>query len=142
MGNDDWDDFDDEEYSPIESRVSDLESKASDLESTTDDLESKTDEHETDINEIKSRLNSLAKSFAEWANESPNLLSWLLGKLWVIGTALSVVVSWERNHSILWGVLHGVLSWMYILYLFFPWDWLALLGALILKWLSGGFAKG
>jgi hypothetical protein len=33
-----------------------------------------------------------------------------------LGAALAVVLSWSRNGSILWAVLHGVCSWGYVLY--------------------------
>jgi hypothetical protein len=35
-----------------------------------------------------------------------------------IGTSLSVVISWEMNHSIFWGTIHGALSWFYVVYYF------------------------
>lgn len=33
-----------------------------------------------------------------------------------LGAAIAVVCSWERNRSILWAVLAGVLSWIYVIY--------------------------
>ena len=33
-----------------------------------------------------------------------------------LGTVIAVVVSWHRNRSILWAILHGVLSWLYVIY--------------------------
>jgi predicted MFS family arabinose efflux permease len=33
-----------------------------------------------------------------------------------LGTALAVVCSWTRNRSILWGILHGAFSWLYVIY--------------------------
>lgn len=33
-----------------------------------------------------------------------------------IGSALAIVCSWQRNRSILWGILAGVLSWIYVIY--------------------------
>jgi hypothetical protein len=32
------------------------------------------------------------------------------------GTALAITVSWSVNHSLLWAVIHGFLSWFYVLY--------------------------
>lgn len=34
-----------------------------------------------------------------------------------LGTTLAVVCSWQRNRSILWAILHGIFSWLYVLYL-------------------------
>lgn len=33
-----------------------------------------------------------------------------------LGAALAVVCSWQRNRSILWAILAGVLSWFYVIY--------------------------
>ena len=33
-----------------------------------------------------------------------------------LGSALAIVCSWERNRSILWAILAGVLSWFYVIY--------------------------
>lgn len=33
-----------------------------------------------------------------------------------LGSVLAVVCSWQRNRSILWALLAGVLSWLYVIY--------------------------
>ncbi|MDX1317933.1 hypothetical protein [Bizionia paragorgiae] len=33
-----------------------------------------------------------------------------------LGSVLAVVVSWERNKSVLLAFLHGIFSWLYVLY--------------------------
>ena len=33
-----------------------------------------------------------------------------------LGSVIAVVCSWQRNRSILWAILAGVLSWLYVLY--------------------------
>ena len=33
-----------------------------------------------------------------------------------LGTAIAVAISWSLNKSILWAILHGVLSWIYVIY--------------------------
>lgn len=33
-----------------------------------------------------------------------------------LGSAIAVVCSWERNRSILWAILAGILSWFYVVY--------------------------
>lgn len=33
-----------------------------------------------------------------------------------LGAAIAVVCSWQRNRSILWAILAGVLSWLYVIY--------------------------
>ena len=32
------------------------------------------------------------------------------------GVALAIAISWSANKSILWAILHGVLSWFYVIY--------------------------
>jgi hypothetical protein len=33
-----------------------------------------------------------------------------------MGSTLAIVISWSEHHSILWAILHGFLSWFYVLY--------------------------
>ena len=33
-----------------------------------------------------------------------------------LGSVIAVVCSWQRNRSILWAILAGILSWFYVLY--------------------------
>jgi hypothetical protein len=33
-----------------------------------------------------------------------------------LGSALAIVLSWHRNKSILLAILHGILSWFYVIY--------------------------
>ena len=33
-----------------------------------------------------------------------------------IGTIIAIVVSWSRNKSILWAIIHGILGWLYVVY--------------------------
>ncbi|MBL8988712.1 MAG: hypothetical protein SFV24_10065 [Gemmatimonadales bacterium] len=32
------------------------------------------------------------------------------------GTALAIAISWSANHSILWAIIHGLFSWVYVIY--------------------------
>ena len=32
------------------------------------------------------------------------------------GTALAIAISWSMNKSVLWAILHGLLSWIYVIY--------------------------
>jgi len=32
------------------------------------------------------------------------------------GSALAIAMSWSANKSILWAIIHGVLSWLYVVY--------------------------
>jgi hypothetical protein len=33
-----------------------------------------------------------------------------------LGSAIAVVCSWQRNRSILWAILAGFFSWIYVIY--------------------------
>ena len=33
-----------------------------------------------------------------------------------LGSIIAVVVSWERNKSVLFSVIHGIFGWLYVLY--------------------------
>jgi cell division protein FtsW (lipid II flippase) len=37
----------------------------------------------------------------------------------IFGSMIAVVCSWERNRSILWAIIAGILSWLYVIYFFF-----------------------
>lgn len=32
------------------------------------------------------------------------------------GSVIAGITSWERNKSVLWAVIHGILSWLYVIY--------------------------
>ncbi len=34
-----------------------------------------------------------------------------------LGTVLAVVLSWSKNQSILLAIGHGILSWLYVIYI-------------------------
>lgn len=33
-----------------------------------------------------------------------------------LGSAIAIVCSWQRNRSILWAILAGIFSWIYVIY--------------------------
>ena len=33
-----------------------------------------------------------------------------------MGSGLAMILSWSINHSILWAILHGICSWLYVIY--------------------------
>ena len=32
------------------------------------------------------------------------------------GSALAIAISWTTHHSILWAIVHGFFSWLYVIY--------------------------
>ena len=33
-----------------------------------------------------------------------------------LGTAIAVAISWSKSGSVLWAIVHGFLSWFYVVY--------------------------
>lgn len=33
-----------------------------------------------------------------------------------LGSAIAVTISWSLHKSILWAAIHGILSWLYVIY--------------------------
>lgn len=33
-----------------------------------------------------------------------------------MGTCLAMIISFSVNHSILWTIIHGAMSWVYVIY--------------------------
>ncbi len=33
-----------------------------------------------------------------------------------LGSALAVAISWSQHESVLWAIIQGVLSWLYVIY--------------------------
>jgi hypothetical protein len=42
------------------------------------------------------------------------------GQVWKagvsFGSALAIAISWSANKSIVWAIVHGLLSWLYVIY--------------------------
>ncbi len=41
------------------------------------------------------------------------------GCFWGIGSGIAGVLSWFTWHSVMWAILHGIASWLYLLYRLF-----------------------
>jgi branched-subunit amino acid transport protein len=35
---------------------------------------------------------------------------------YLLGSILAVVLSWDANRAVLWAIIHGILSWLYVIY--------------------------
>ncbi len=43
-----------------------------------------------------------------------------------LGSILAMILSWGANHAIGWAVIHGALTWIYVIYYLFTrdgWTW-------------------
>jgi len=46
------------------------------------------------------------------------------GATYGIGTILAIVISWTTHKALGWAIIHGILSWIYVIYyLFKNEDW-------------------
>jgi hypothetical protein len=43
----------------------------------------------------------------------------VLGSSIGIGSILAIVLSWSRNQSILWALIHACMGWFYVIYFAF-----------------------
>ena len=43
------------------------------------------------------------------------------GGFYTFGTFLAIVLSWTAHQSLGWAVLHGCLSWLYVIWYLFLW---------------------
>jgi len=67
-----------------------------------------TPSHEERMNELEFRLDQLRGS----ARSSDSGGFFLIA----FGAPLAMILSWSRNASILWCILHGLCSWLYVVY--------------------------
>lgn len=44
------------------------------------------------------------------------------GATYGIGTILAIVISWTMHKAIGWAIVHGILSWIYVIYYLFKYD--------------------
>jgi hypothetical protein len=35
---------------------------------------------------------------------------------WSFGSAMAIAISWSVNKSVLWAIVHGIFSWLYVVY--------------------------
>ncbi|WP_025124135.1 hypothetical protein [Myroides odoratimimus] len=49
--------------------------------------------------------------------DSPSIKVW--GGGLTLGSLIAVFLSWTRNKSILWAIVHFFLGWLYVIYYFF-----------------------
>ncbi len=60
-------------------------------------------------------LFALLISFAALAQDGSNNITYIREGV-TLGTVIAVVASWSRNSSVLWAILHGIFSWLYVIY--------------------------
>jgi hypothetical protein len=74
-----------------------------------------TNNENVDLDDLESRVSDLETATASQVSYHPGGLG-CGGAVYSLGATLSVVISWESNHAVLWAALHGFLSWLYVIY--------------------------
>lgn len=73
-----------------------------------------------DVQDLESRVADLEEAVESGASSAGGIRSYAGAgcgaPVYSVGATLSVVISWETNHAVLWAVLHGFLSWLYVIY--------------------------
>jgi tetrahydromethanopterin S-methyltransferase subunit G len=64
------------------------------------------------LDELEQRIEQLESEEESGAHRGEAGLS--LG--YAMGMTLAMILSWSRNASILWCILHGLFSWVYVIY--------------------------
>jgi hypothetical protein len=66
-----------------------------------------------DLDELRSRVDELESQLASGDSGASATVPY------VFGAALAMILSWSRNGSIFWCILHGLTSWIYVIYFAF-----------------------
>jgi hypothetical protein len=81
----------------------DHESDAEDANDKIEELESKVEELETEVEELKTGDQT---SHGDTSG----------GTLYSFGACLAMILSWHSFHAVLWALLAGIFSWLYVIY--------------------------
>jgi hypothetical protein len=73
---------------------------------------------EFEIEELQDRVEELEERIKEFEDKRGSSSDGAAGG-YLLGTVIAVVLSWSRNASILWCILHGIFSWAYVIYFAF-----------------------
>jgi hypothetical protein len=79
----------------------------------SEDVDSEGYDEETDPEDLESRVAELEQAVENCGSGRGFGCG---AAFYSLGATLSVVISWEANHAVLWAVLHGFLSWLYLIY--------------------------
>lgn len=82
-----------------------------------DALSSCLDELEVDLSELQDRVETLESEERQIERVG---LGIAYHPLYMFGSAVAVAISWSVNRSIGWAVLHGLMSWLYVIYYGLP----------------------
>ena len=72
----------------------------------------------SDLEAAETRIEALEERLEESEQNQQSSRNGLAGG-YLLGTTIAVTISWSKNASILWCILHGILSWFYVIYFAF-----------------------
>ena len=67
---------------------------------------------ESDVEDLEQRVSQLESQIQ--ASPKGREAGGVLG--YTMGMSLAMILSWAKNGSILWCIIHGMLSWIYVIY--------------------------
>ena len=74
------------------------------------------DELETRVEELEGECQHRADELVQRIEELDSKSNTYATTGYCMGMTLAMILSWSRNASILWCLLHGVFSWAYVIY--------------------------
>jgi hypothetical protein len=69
---------------------------------------------DVDINIKINNLDKLSKKAEKWKCYETKWKSGI--GFWGFGSSLAMILSYVQNSSIFWAIVHGILSWFYVIY--------------------------
>jgi hypothetical protein len=64
--------------------------------------------------DVDSRMDDLESRLADLESEGGGYGGASAG--YGLGATLAMILSWQSNHAVIWVLLHGLLSWVYVIY--------------------------
>jgi hypothetical protein len=74
------------------------------------------DDFGSPFEEFEARLDELAMRVDELDARPASAAGSAVSGGYCVGAALATVLSWDMNHAIGWAAMHGILSWIYVVY--------------------------
>lgn len=66
--------------------------------------------------DVRIKVNNLEKALKEANKCKKNSCHCGGFGFWGFGSALAMILSYTQNSSIFWAILHGIISWIYVIY--------------------------
>ncbi len=74
------------------------------------------DDHWATMGDLEDRIEELGNKVGVLEKQIEEYRSSFISIGYAMGMALAMILSWSKDASILWCMLHGLLSWIYVIY--------------------------